>query len=347
MPAKVFYESDANPAALRGKTIAIIGYGSQGHAHALNLRDSGHRVIIGIEPSRPSAARARDDGFTVLPVAEAARQADWIQILLPDETHAAVYEAAIRPHLTAGKILGLAHGFSIHFQTIAPPPNVDVVMIAPKGPGHLVRRVYAAGGGVPALLAVAQDASGKAREYALAYAAGIGATRAGVLETTFKEETETDLFGEQSVLCGGLTALINAGFDTLVAAGYQPEIAYFECLHEMKLIVDLIYEGGLARMRDSISNTAEYGDLTQGPNVIGETARQAMKKILARVQDGSFAREWIAENQSGGANFRRLRAQERELPIEKVGERLRAMMSWLAAKPERPAPRAEVIGARG
>ena len=347
MPAKVFYESDANPAALRGKTIAVIGYGSQGHAHALNLRDSGHRVIIGIEPSRPSAARARDDGFTVLPVAEAARQADWIQILLPDETHAAVYEAAIRPHLTAGKILGLAHGFSIHFQTIAPPPNVDVVMIAPKGPGHLVRRVYAAGGGVPALLAVAQDASGKAREYALAYAAGIGATRAGVLETTFKEETETDLFGEQSVLCGGLTALIKAGFDTLVAAGYQPEIAYFECLHEMKLIVDLIYEGGLARMRDSISNTAEYGDLTQGPNVIGETARQAMKKILARVQDGSFAREWIAENQSGGANFRRLRAQERELPIEKVGERLRAMMSWLAAKPERPAPRAEVIGARG
>jgi len=345
VPARIYYESDANPAALRGKTIAIIGYGSQGHAHALNLRDSGQRVIVGLEPSRASAARARADGFAVLPVAEAAQRADWIQILLPDETHAAVYEAAIRPHLSAGKVLGLAHGFSIHFKTIAPPPDVDVVMIAPKGPGHLVRRVYAAGGGVPALLAVAQDASGRARELALAYAAGIGAARAGVLETSFKEETETDLFGEQAVLCGGLTALIKAGFETLVGAGYQPEIAYFECLHEMKLIVDLIYEGGLARMRDSISNTAEYGDLTQGPSVIGEATRQAMQRILARVQDGSFAREWIAENQAGGGNFRRLRAQERALLIEQVGERLRGMMSWLEGG-ARPAP-AEAVGARG
>lgn len=331
MPAKIFYESDANPAALRGKTIAIIGYGSQGHAQAQNLRDSGHRVLIGLEPNRRSAERARQDGFTVLPVAEAARQADWIHILLPDETHAAVYESAIKPHLTAGKILGVSHGFSVHFKTVVPPRDVDVVMIAPKSPGHLVRRVYAAGGGVPSLLAIAQDASGRAHEYALAYAAGIGSARAGVLETTFKEETETDLFGEQAVLCGGLTSLIKAGFDTLVAAGYQPEIAYFECLHETKLIVDLIYEGGLARMRDSVSNTAEYGDLTQGPNVIGESTRQAMKKILERVQDGSFAREWIAENQAGGQNFRRLRERENSLLIETVGAQLRAMMSWLEA----------------
>lgn len=329
MAVKIFYDSDANPAALRGKTIAVVGYGSQGHAQAQNLRDSGHRVLIGLEPGRKSAAKAREDGFTVLPVAEAAGQADWIHILLPDETHAAVYQASIQPHLTKGKVLGVSHGFSLHFKTIVPPADVDVVMIAPKSPGHLVRRVFAAGGGVPSLIAVAQDASGRARELALAFAAGIGSTRAGVLETTFKEETETDLFGEQAVLCGGMTALIKAGFDTLVAAGYQPEIAYFECLHETKLIVDLIYEGGLARMRDSVSNTAEYGDLTQGPNVIGEQSKQAMKKILQRVQDGSFAREWIAENQAGGANFKRLRAAENDLLIEKVGARLRGMMSWL------------------
>ena len=351
MPVPIYYASDAQPELLRGKTIAIIGYGSQGHAHALNLRDSGQRVIIGLEPHRASAARGREDGFEVLPVAEAARKADWIQILLPDETHAAVYEASIRPHLTAGKILGLSHGFSIHFRTIVPPPNVDVVMIAPKSPGHLVRRVYTEGKGVPALLAVAQDASGKAREYALAYAAGIGATRAGVLETSFREETETDLFGEQAVLCGGLTSLIKAGFETLTAAGYAPEIAYFECLHEMKLIVDLIYEGGLARMRDSISNTAEYGDLTQGPKVIGEETRRAMREMLGRIQDGSFARQWIAENHDGGAQFRKLREREKALAIEQVGARLRGMMSWLQPGGEKagkaaPAPEPAAAGSR-
>lgn len=329
MPVPVYYGADARPELLQGKTIAIIGYGSQGHAHALNLRDSGYQVLVGLEPHRASATRARADGFQVLPVAEAARQADWIQILLPDETHAAVYEASIRPHLSAGKVLGFAHGFSIHFRTVAPPAGVDVVMIAPKGPGHLVRRVYTEGKGVPSLIAIAQDASGKARDLALAYAAGIGATRAGVLETSFREETETDLFGEQAVLCGGLTALIKAGFETLTAAGYAPEIAYFECLHEMKLIVDLIYEGGLARMRDSISNTAEYGDLTQGPKVIGEETRRVMKDILARIQDGSFARQWIAENHEGGAQFRKLRERETTLAIEQVGARLRGMMSWL------------------
>ncbi|MGH9535782.1 MAG: ketol-acid reductoisomerase [Terriglobales bacterium] len=346
MPVPIYYDADAQPELLRGKTIAIIGYGSQGHAHAQNLRDSGHQVIVGLEPHRSSAARARQDGFVVLPVAEAARQADWIQILLPDETHAAVYEASIRPQLTAGKILGLSHGFSIHFRTIAPPAGVDVVMIAPKSPGHLVRRVYTEGQGVPALLAVAQDASGKARAYALAYAAGIGATRAGVLETSFREETETDLFGEQAVLCGGLTSLIKAGFETLTAAGYAPEIAYFECLHEMKLIVDLIYEGGLARMRDSISNTAEYGDLTQGPKVIGDETRRAMRELLARIQDGSFARQWIAENHDGGAQFRKLREREKALAIEQVGTRLRAMMSWLPARPG-GAPQPEPVAAGG
>ncbi|MGH9488935.1 MAG: ketol-acid reductoisomerase [Terriglobales bacterium] len=346
MSVPIYYASDALPELLAGKTIAIIGYGSQGHAHALNLRDSGQRVIVGIEPHRASAARARQDGFQVLPVGEAARQADWIQILLPDETHAAVYEASIRPHLSAGKVLGFSHGFSIHFKTVTPPAGVDVVMIAPKSPGHLVRRVYTEGNGVPALLAIAQDASGQARNLALAYAAGIGATRAGVLETSFREETETDLFGEQAVLCGGLTALIKAGFETLTAAGYAPEIAYFECLHEMKLIVDLIYEGGLARMRESISNTAEYGDLTQGPKVIGEETRRVMKGILARIQDGSFARQWIAENHDGGAQFRQLREREKTLAIEQVGARLRGMMSWVQAAPAAAEPEPAAAGSR-
>jgi len=291
--ATVFYQKDANPSALKGKTIAVFGYGSQGHAQALNLRDSGYNVIIGLAPERGSAKTARADGMTVLPPAEAASKADWIQILTPDETMAEFYLEAIKPHLTKGKVLGFSHGFSIHFKTIVPPADVDVVMIAPKGPGHLVRRVYSQGGGVPALLAIHQDASGKAHEYALSYAHGIGATRAGVLQTSFKEETESDLFGEQAVLCGGLTSLMQKGFETLVAAGYAPEIAYFECVHEMKLIVDLIYEGGFSRMRYSISNTAEYGDLTRGEKSVGDATRKAMKEILANIQDGSFAREWV------------------------------------------------------
>ena len=344
--ATVFYEHDANPAALKIKTIAVLGYGSQGHAQAQNLRDSGYKVIIGLDPNRPSAQQAKADGFAVFPPAEAAKRADWIQILTPDETQADVYESAIRPHLTAGKVLGVSHGFSIHFKTITPPKDVDVVMIAPKSPGHLLRRVYAQGGGVPSLLAIHQDASGRAHEYALCYAYGIGSTRAGVLETTFKEETESDLFGEQAVLCGGLTSLIKKGFETLVEAGYQPEVAYFECLHEMKLIVDLIYEGGLARMRYSISNTAEYGDLTRGNRIVGDDTRAAMKETLARIQDGTFAKEWIAENKNGGHNFAALREAEKQHPIEEVGVRLRAMMSWLPAEKkktseaEKPAPQA-------
>ena len=329
MAAKVFYEHDANPNALKGKTIAVLGYGSQGHAQAQNLRDSGYKVIVGLDPERGSAQQARADGMVVVTPAEAAKRADWIHILTPDETQADVYETAVKPFLHPGKILGFSHGFSIHFKAIVPPNDVDVVMIAPKSPGHLLRRVYKEGRGVPSLLAIQQDASGKAHEHALSYAHGIGSTRAGVLETTFKEETETDLFGEQSVLCGGLTSLIKKGFETLVEAGYQPEIAYFECLHEMKLIVDLIYEGGLGRMRYSISNTAEYGDLTRGEKVVGDATRTAMKEILARIQDGTFAREWIAENRNGGKNFAALREKEKQHQIEEVGARLRAMMSWL------------------
>jgi ketol-acid reductoisomerase len=327
--ATVFYQKDANPSALKGKTIAVFGYGSQGHAQAQNLRDSGYNVMVGLDPERSSAKQARADGMTVFAPAEAARRADWMQILTPDETQAEFYTAAIKPHLTKGRILGFSHGFSIHFKTIEPPKNVDVVMIAPKSPGHLLRRVYAQGGGVPSLLAIHQDASGRAHEYALAYAHGIGSTRAGVLQTTFKEETESDLFGEQAVLCGGLSALIKTGFETLVEAGYAPEMAYFECCHEMKLIVDLIYEGGLSRMRYSISNTAEYGDLTRGERVVGDQTRKAMKEILARIQDGSFAKEWIQENKKGGKNFAALREREKQHPIERVGEQLRAMMSWL------------------
>jgi ketol-acid reductoisomerase len=347
--ATIFYERDANPHALKEKTIAILGYGSQGHAQAQNLRDSGFKVIVGLESGRTSAQQARSDGMVVVAPEEAAKRADWIQVLTPDETQAAVYEKYIKPYLYPGKILGFSHGFTIHFKTIAPPNDVDVVMIAPKSPGHLLRRVYAEGRGVPSLLAISQDASGRAHEYGLAYAHGIGSTRAGVLQTTFREETESDLFGEQAVLCGGLTSLIKKGFETLVEAGYAPEIAYFECMHEMKLIVDLIYEGGLGRMRYSISNTAEYGDLTRGEEVVGGETRGAMKKILADIQSGAFAREWIAENAAGGRHFGALRKSEEKHPIEIVGEQLRGMMSWLprrekkseAAKTEIP----EAVGA--
>jgi ketol-acid reductoisomerase len=327
--ATVFYQKDADPSALKGKTIAVFGYGSQGHAQAQNLRDSGYDVIIGLDAERGSAKQARADGMTVLAPAEAASRADWIQILTPDETQAEFYASAIKPHLHKGKILGFSHGFAIHFKTIEPPKDVDVVMIAPKGPGHLVRRVYEQGGGVPSLLAIHQNASGRAHDYALCYAHGIGSTRAGVLQTTFKEETESDLFGEQAVLCGGLTSLMQKGFETLVAAGYAPEIAYFECVHEMKLIVDLIYEGGLSRMRYSISNTAEYGDLTRGEKSVGDETRKAMKEILANIQNGNFAKEWIEENKKGGKNFAQLRERAKQHQIEKVGEQLRAMMSWL------------------
>src|SRR5947209_4305329 len=337
MTAKIYYDSDADLSLLKGKTIAILGYGSQGHAQAQNLRDGGYKVIVGLDPQRGSAQQARADGMVVISPAEAAKRADWIQILPPDETQAALYEASVKPFLHAGKTLGVSHGFSIHFKAIEPPKDVDVVMIAPKSPGHLLRRIYREGNGVPSLLAVYQDATGHARECALAYAHGIGSARAGVLETTFKEETETDLFGEQSVLCGGLTSLIKKGFETLVEAGYQPEIAYFECLHEMKLIVDLIYEGGLARMRYSISNTAEYGDLTRGEKVVGDTTRAAMKEVLARIQDGTFAREWIAENRNGGKNFADLREKEKQHQIKEVGTRLRAMMSWLPKESEKSA----------
>jgi ketol-acid reductoisomerase len=339
--ATIFYERDANPSALKGKTIAVFGYGSQGHAQAQNLRDSGFNVIIGLEPSRASAKQAQADGFTVLPPADAAKKADWIQILTPDETQADFYESAIKPGLTKGKVLGFSHGFSIHFKAIVPPPDIDVVMIAPKSPGHLLRRVYAEGRGVPALIAIQQDATGRAHELALAYAYGIGSTRAGVLQTTFKEETESDLFGEQAVLCGGLTSLMKKGFETLVEAGYQPEIAYFECIHEMKLIVDLIYEGGLARMRYSISNTAEYGDLTRGPRVVPDETRATMKKILAEIQSGEFAREWINENKTGVKKFNALREAEKKLQVEEVGANLRGMMSWLQKDSGKQAQKAE------
>lgn len=327
--ARMYYDTDADLSLLQSKPIAIIGYGSQGHAHALNLRDSGLQVMVGLYPGSKSAAKAQAEGLPVLPVAEAAAQAELIMILLPDEVQKAVYLQEIQPHLRPGKILAFAHGFNIHFAQIVPPPEVDVIMVAPKGPGHLVRRTYVQGQGVPCLFAVYQNASGQARERAMSYAKGIGGTRAGILETTFREETETDLFGEQAVLCGGLTALIKAGFETLVQAGYQPELAYFECLHEVKLIVDLIVEGGLARMRDSISNTAEYGDYTRGPRVIDEQVRSEMRKILTEIQTGQFAREFVLENQAGKPSFTAMRRREAEHPIEEVGRDLRAMFSWL------------------
>ncbi|MBD2445966.1 ketol-acid reductoisomerase [Nostoc sp. FACHB-152] len=327
--ARMYYDEDANLDLLAGKTIAIIGYGSQGHAHALNLKDSGLNVIVGLYPGSKSAEKAQAAGLTVKNVADAAKAADFIMILLPDEVQKTVYKNEIEPNLEAGNVLAFAHGFNIHFGQVVPPADVDVVMVAPKGPGHLVRRTYEQGQGVPALFAVYQNASGQARDRAMAYARGIGGTRAGVLETTFREETETDLFGEQAVLCGGLSALIKAGFETLVEAGYQPELAYFECLHEVKLIVDLVVEGGLATMRDSISNTAEYGDYTRGPRVVTEQTKAEMRKILREIQSGQFAREFVLENQAGKPGFTAMRRQEAEHPIEVVGKDLRAMFSWL------------------
>ncbi|MCC5614095.1 ketol-acid reductoisomerase [Nostoc sp. CHAB 5836] len=327
--ARMYYDEDANLDLLAGKTIAIIGYGSQGHAHALNLKDSGLNVIVGLYPGSKSVAKAQAAGLTVKNVADAANAADFIMILLPDEVQKTIYKNEIEPNLQEGNVLAFAHGFNIHFGQVVPPSNVDVVMVAPKGPGHLVRRTYESGEGVPALFAVYQDASGQARDRAMSYAKGIGGTRAGVLETTFREETETDLFGEQAVLCGGLSALIKAGFETLVEAGYQPELAYFECLHEVKLIVDLVVEGGLAKMRDSISNTAEYGDYTRGPRIVTEQTKAEMQKILSEIQSGQFAREFVLENQAGKPGFTALRRKEAEHKIEEVGKDLRAMFSWL------------------
>lgn len=326
--AKVYYEQDADLSVFQGKTVAVIGYGSQGHGQAQNLRDSGVNVIIGLRQGK-SWDQAKEDGFEVYEVDEAAKRAQIIQILLPDELHAKVYRDQIEPNLEAGDALVLSHGFSIHFEQIVPPKTVDVVLAAPKGPGHLVRRVFVEGFGVPALFAVYQDATGKARDLALAYTKGVGGTRAGVIETTFKEETETDLFGEQAVLCGGLSELIKSGFQTLVEAGYQPEVAYFECLHEVKLIVDLIYEKGLAGMRDSISNTAEYGDYVSGPRIVTDETRKAMKDVLADIQSGTFAHNFVNEYKSGNKEFDQMREVEAEQPIEKVGRELREMMVYM------------------
>ncbi|MBC7343700.1 MAG: ketol-acid reductoisomerase, partial [Clostridia bacterium] len=327
--ARVYYDNDADLGRLKGKKIAVLGYGSQGHAQAQNLRDSGLEVIVGLRSGSKSWAQAEKDGLKVTVVAEAAAQAQVIQVLLPDEVQAEVYRTEVAPHLSEGKALGFSHGFNIHFGQIVPPPDIDVFMVAPKSPGHLERRMFVQGAGVPGLVAIYQDYSGQAKELALAYAKGIGCTRAGVIETTFKEETETDLFGEQAVLCGGLTSLIKAGFETLVEAGYQPEIAYFECLHEMKLIVDLVYEGGLGLMRYSISDTAQYGDMTRGPRIIDEGVKYTMKEILGEIQSGEFAREWILENKANRPVFNALNNKDKEHLIEKVGAELRNMMTWL------------------
>jgi ketol-acid reductoisomerase len=327
--AKIFYDKDADASRLKGRTVAVIGYGSQGHAHALNLRDSGVAVVVGLHDTSASAARARAEGLMVVPVDEAARRADIVMILTPDTGQKKLYEEAIAPHMRKGKTLLFAHGFNIRFSQIVPPPDVDVAMIAPKAPGHRVRELFKEGEGTPALLAVDQNASGHAREDALAYAKALGCTRAGVLETTFAEETETDLFGEQAVLCGGASALVKAGFETLVEAGYQPEVAYFECLHELKLIVDLMYRGGLNYMRYSVSDTAEYGDYTAGPRIVSEETRQEMRKILSEIQEGQFAEKWIAENAAGRPRFEKQREVEREHPIEKVGRELRDRMPFL------------------
>ncbi len=329
---RIFYEADADARFLQGKTVAVIGYGSQGHAQAQNLRDSGISVIVGQRPGSANYEKAVEDGFEPVSAREAAEKADVIQMLVPDHIQAKLYREDVAPFMTSGKTLLFSHGFNIHFGQIVPPKDVDVVMVAPKGPGHLVRSEYVRGAGVPALVAIHQDASGQALQTALAYARGIGATRAGVMETTFQEETETDLFGEQVVLCGGVSELIKAGFETLVEAGYQPEIAFFECMHELKLIVDLIYQGGLSYMRYSISDTAEYGDYTRGKRIITEETRREMKKILQEIQTGAFAREWILENQAGTPMFRAIRQRERAHLVEQVGKRLRAMMPFLDAK---------------
>jgi ketol-acid reductoisomerase len=333
MPAKIYYDQDADLGLLKGKTIAIIGYGSQGHAHAQNLKDSGQDVVVGLYRGGKSWARAEKDGFKVVPVADAAKTGDVVMILLPDQTQRAVFEEEIRSGLGKSKMLMFAHGFNIHFNQVVPPPDVDVTMIAPKAPGHVMRDLFTQGPGVPALIAVQQDVTGKARDMALAYGRGVGCTRAGVIETTFKEETETDLFGEQAALCGGISHLIKAAYETLVEAGYQPEVAYFECMHEMKLIVDLFYQGGLAYMRYSVSDTAEYGDYTRGPRVVSDETKKEMRKILGEIQSGQFAREWVLENQANRAGFLAMRRRDAEHPIEEVGKRLRSMMSWI--KPPR------------
>lgn len=326
----MYYDKDCRMDLLKGKTVAIIGYGSQGHAHAQNLKESGVNVVVGLRPNSEKRKQAEADGIRVLDTAEAAKAGDIIMMLAPDETQADIYNQSVAPNLKEGDILAFAHGFNIHFNQIKPPKDIDVIMIAPKGPGHTVRSQYKEGRGVPSLIAVYQNASGMAREYALAYASGIGAGRAGILETTFREETETDLFGEQAVLCGGVTELMKAGFETLVQAGYQPEIAYFECIHEMKLIVDLINQGGYAYMRYSISDTAEYGDYMTGKRIITEDTRKEMKKVLTEIQSGTFASKWIQENRAGGrAEFLATRQRESEHQLEKVGTELRKMMSWL------------------
>jgi ketol-acid reductoisomerase len=330
--ATIYYEKDADRSALEGQRVAVLGFGSQGHAHALNLKDSGHDVQVGLREGSTSWPVAEAAGLRVLPTAQAVRDADVAMVLLPDTAQAASYESEIGPNLEPGNMLMFAHGFNVHFGRIRPPDGVDVTMIAPKGPGHLLRRTYEQGIGTPALVAVHQDATGKALQRALAYAAGIGVARAGVIETSFKEETETDLFGEQVVLCGGVTELVRSGFETLVRAGYQPEIAYFECLHELKLIVDLMYEGGMSWMRYSISDTAEYGDYTRGPRVIDDEVRSEMQRILDEIQSGQFAKEWITEADSGFPNFRRLRSQARTSRIEDVGRELRKMMPWLESE---------------
>jgi ketol-acid reductoisomerase len=325
----IFYEKDADLSIIRGMKVAIIGYGSQGHAHANNLKDSGVDVVVGLRPGSGSARKAEGAGLAVKPISDAVAYADLIMVLAPDEHQSAIYQEQVLPSLKKGAVIAFAHGFNIHFGRIEPRPDLDVIMIAPKGPGHLVRSTYTQGGGVPSLIAVHQDASGRARDIALSYAAANGGCRAGVIETSFREETETDLFGEQVVLCGGLTALAQAGFETLTDAGYAPEMAYFECLHELKLIVDLMYEGGIANMRYSISNTAEYGDLTRGPRIITEETRAEMRRILTEIQSGQFAREFILENQAGAPTLKALRRIGREHQVEKVGEQLRSMMPWI------------------
>jgi ketol-acid reductoisomerase len=343
--AKIYHDAQADIELIRAKKVAIIGYGSQGHAHALNLRDSGVSVRVGLPESSASLSKAQQAGLQVLSIAVACSWADVIMLLVPDTAQSAVYAKDIEPHLTAGKMLMFAHGFNIRFASITPPPQVDVTMVAPKAPGHRVREVFTEGGGTPAIIAVYQDATGTAKELTLSYAKAIGCTRAGVIESTFAEETETDLFGEQAVLCGGAAALVKAGFETLVQAGYQPEIAYFECLHELKLIVDLMYRGGLSYMRYSISDTAEYGDYTAGPRIVTDETRRAMKQLLTEVQDGSFAKRWIAENDTGRKQFSDNRLQEQDHPIEEVGERLRDMMPFLGPVKVKEGREASVVSA--
>lgn len=332
MPATIYYDNDADLSLLKNKTIAILGYGSQGHAQAQNLKDSGCNVIIGQRPGSPNYDLAVKHGFNPMPIEEATKKADLVNILLPDEVQGDLYRQHIKPNLQPGNILMCSHGFNVHFGQVEPPAGVDILLVAPKGPGHLVRSEFEKGGGVPCLIALGEGAKPETLKLGLAYAKGIGGTRGGVIQTTIAEETETDLFGEQAVLCGGVSELVKAGFDTLVEAGYQPEMAYFECMHELKLIVDLFYQGGLNYMRYSVSNTAEYGDYTRGPRIITEQTRAEMKKILKEIQDGKFARDWILENRAGAASFKATRRNERKHPIEAVGKRLRSLMKWINAK---------------